>query len=249
MLFAILLAIQTTTAASPQLSLEKSGEGYVAEIAAPFDHAQFQAVESEVARRAAELCAGNTIDWGKFRFDEELGKNPGTDLAKVKAYRREFRCVAAAQSSFQAVPADWVASAIDEADVRRFFDNYYARRDAGDTDGALAMFRPGTQENAASWAMSVRDSNKQLGAGKRRLVGVTWYVNPEAADRPGIYAALDFVGDYPSMHFYCGYIGLYRKGPGSYEIVREEQNLFERNKETPEAQQLATMRAAMCREN
>src|SRR5678815_3419324 len=126
MLIAILLAIETATAAPPQLSLEKSGDGYVAEVAAPFDHAQFQAVESEVARRAAELCVGNRVDWGKFRFDEELGKNPGTDLATVKAYRREFRCVAAVQGGFPSVPADWVASTTDEADVRRFFDNYYA---------------------------------------------------------------------------------------------------------------------------
>ncbi len=248
MLVAILLAIQPTIA-TPAVSLEKNGETYVAEVAATFDHAQFQAVESEVARRAGEVCVGRSVDWGKFRFDEELEKNPGADPVKVKAYRREFRCVVAAQSNIPAAPADWVASAADEAEVRRFFENYYARRDAGDADGALALFRPGMPEDRASWAKDVRNSNKQLGAGKRRLVAVTWYVNPGAADRPGVYAALDFVGDYPSMHFYCGYIGLYRKGPGSYEIVREEQNLFERTKETPEAQQLTTMRAALCRGN
>jgi hypothetical protein len=247
MLLALFLA-PVLASGLPEISVKQTDDVYAAE-AAPFSKMQVDAIEAEVARRAAQICFGKDVAWGKFRIDEELGKNPGTEPVKVKSYRREFRCVVAAQNSDAPAPANWAATAADDADVRRFFDDYYARRDAGETDAALAMFRPGVQEDAASWAVGVRDFNKQLGAGKRRLVAVTWYVNPEAADRPGIYAALDFVGDYPSMHFYCGYIGLYRRGAGSYEIVREEQNVFERNEETPDAQQLATMRAGFCRGN
>jgi len=247
-MFLALILASGLASGLPEISIKQFDDGYAAEVGS-ISKMQLNAIETEVARRATQICFGKDVAWGKFLIDEELGKNPGKEPAKVKSYRREFRCVATTQNSDALAPADWAATAADDADVRRFFDNYYARRDAGDTDAALAMFRPGMPDDAAGWAMDVRGFNKQLGAGKRRLVAVTWYVNPEAADRPGIYAALDFVGDYPSMHFYCGYIGLYRRGPGSYEIVREEQNLFERKEEATDAQQLATMRAEFCRGN
>ena len=77
---------------------------------------------------------------------------------------------------------------------------------------------------------------------------MTWYVNPEASDRPGVYAALDFIGSYSGVHLYCGYIVLYRLGEADYEIVREEQNTFNRSTEELNPDHLAAMRAATCRE-
>lgn len=247
MIHLFLVAAQAV-AGLPQISLQATDNGFAIEVS-EFDQTQAEAVEAEVGRRAAETCASQTVEWGKFRFDESLGKNLGAEPAKVNAYRREFRCANAAQANFVAAPADWTATAADEADVRTFFETYYARRDADDPRGALAMFRTGMPEDPEEWAKQNRDQIKRLGKGQRRIAAVTWYVNPEAADRPGIYAAIDFTGDYPSVHFYCGYIGLYRKAPGSYEIVREEQNLFEQNQETPDPEQLAQMRAALCRGN
>ncbi len=245
MVFALLLSMQSV-AGLPQVSLQSSGDHHAIEVA-EFDQSLAPIVESEVARRAGEICSGRAVAWGKFRFDQNLGKDPGAEPVKVSAYRREFRCTGESQTSFDAAPADWKASASDEADVRRFFDSYYGRRDSGDMKGALAMFRPGMPEDPDSWTMGIREFNKQLGEGRRRVSAITWYVNPEAADRPGIYAAVDFVGDYQTAHFYCGYIGLYRKAPGAYEIVREEQNQFMKGLEPPDGQQLAQMRASVCR--
>lgn len=245
MILALLLSMQSV-AGLPQVSLQSSGDHHAVEVA-EFDQSLASAVESEVARRAGEICSGRSVEWGKFRFDQNLGKDPGAEPVKVTAYRREFRCTDASQTSFGPAPADWKARPSDEADVRRFFESYYDRRDAGDMKGALTMFRPGMPDDPDSWATGIREFNKQLGEGRRRVSAVAWYVNPEAADRPGIYAAIDFVGNYPAAHFYCGYTGLYRKGPASYEIVREEQNQFTKGSEPPDPQQLAQMRASLCR--
>jgi hypothetical protein len=152
------------------------------------------------------------------------------------------------QRTYEPAPSDWKPNAADEADVRRAFETYYARRDSGDFRAAWEMFEPGMLGSLASWSDQMRASNMKLGRGTRRITGITWYVNPEAAAHPGIFAAVDFIGEFPAAYFYCGYVGFYRRGSGSYEITREEQNQFVHGDGQPDPTQLAQMRASMCRE-
>src|SRR5688500_11555443 len=102
MFFLFFMAAQSAVGL-PQVSLQSAGEDYAIEVAA-FDQAQAEAVEAEVGRRAAETCANQTVEWGKFRFDQSLGKYPGSDPARVNTYRREFRCASAAQADYAAAP-------------------------------------------------------------------------------------------------------------------------------------------------
>lgn len=230
----------------PDITVKPSGTGYIAR-AGTFEAGQSTAVDADIARKAAELCAGKDVVWGKFGSQIALEKQPSATPPKVSGYYKEFRCIVAETRAFLPAPADWKPSTADEADVRRFFDSYYAKRDAGEFAAALAMFQSGVQTDPVASADGFRAFNKKLGPGNRRVTAVTWEVNPSAADHPGVYAALDFVGNYPTSHFYCGYLGLYRRGPGSYEIVREEQNIFERSAETPDPVVLAQMRNEYCR--
>lgn len=245
----LLLLLTTFQAAAdlPTMKYSQNGEDHFVEISA-FDPTMGPAVEAHIASRALILCAGKQVRWGKFAFEENLGKVPGALPSQVKAYRREFSCIAADTRTYAAAPANWTASTSDETDVRKVFAAYYGKRDGGDFAGALAMLRPEIRTELASWSERMRAFNIQLGKGNRLLTKVTWYVNPEASDRPGVYAALDFTGTYPGTHLYCGYIMLYRLGPADYEIVREEQNSFNRGVEVPNPDHLAAMRAATCRE-
>ena len=229
------------------MKYSRSGQDHVVEVGT-FSPAMVPAVDADIARRALDLCVGKQVRWGKFALEENLGKVPGALPSQVKSYRREFSCIAADIRTYAAAPADWTASASDESDVRKVFAAYYGKRDSGDFAGAQAMLLPETRSELTSWSEQMRAFNIPLGKGSRRLTKITWYVNPEASDRPGVHAALDFVGTYPSVHFYCGYIMLYRLGPAEYEIVREEQNTFDRGTEVPNPDHLATMRAATCRE-
>ena len=246
LLFVIALAVAASAEATPRVEVVVVKDGFSA-TAPTFQSRYLPAVEEEVRRDAATRCAGKNIDWVRFTWVEGLGKNPGQDIPTIKEYRRDFRCVEAQAISHERAPEDWKATAADEADARRVFKGYITARDAGSADAALAMFEPGTVEDAKGWVKRVATFNATVGAGNRRITGVTWYVNPAQASRPGVFVAIDFVGDHPKLHFYCGYVGFIRKRPGDYRIVHEEQNIFERGDRTGDAAQIAAMRATMCR--
>lgn len=246
-MFVALPSILIASPSLPNITIEQTPKGYTAKVGA-FDAREQANVDAEIARRAAEVCKEKQIRWGKFNSLANFGRNPGAEPAPVTGYVHEFSCVPAEQAPYEPAPADWKPSVTDEVDVRTFFHSYYARRDSGDFTTALGMFAPTMQGDPTARADEMRSFNVTLGAGNRRITGVTWYVNPEAAEHPGVYVAIDFVGDYPKVYFYCGYVALYRRGPGSYEITREEQNQFARGDGEADPAQLAQMRASMCRE-
>jgi hypothetical protein len=232
----------------PQVSVKKTGDDNYRAEATTFEASEASAITSAIADRADKVCAGKQVKWGKFGSTTNLGKNPASTPPSIGKYFHEFRCVEADQRTYPPAPDGWTASAADEVDVRHAFESYYGNRDRGEMEAALAMFAPGVNSDPVASAVAMREFNKQLGPGQRRVVAVTWYVNPPTAGHPGVYAAVDFVGEYASAHFYCGFLGLYRRAPGSYEITQEEQNIFHRGKEAADPAQVAQMRAAACRE-
>lgn len=246
MLFAAWAAFQAA-AETPPLKVSRVGDGYRVDVAR-FDISREAYVNGEVERRAAKICGDKQIEWGKFGSAMTIEKDPVKGPPKVVDYFREFRCVVAKEPAVSSISSDWKATQGDEADVRRIFTSYYAKRDAGDFAGSSSMMSADTRPSESDYPR-LRDFNKTLGNGTRRITGVTWYVNPASAPRLGAYAALDFVGQYELPHLYCGYLILYRQGPNAYEIVREEQNLVGRSAEPMDPAQLEQMRAAMCRGN
>jgi len=240
------VALMLGLAALPVMTIDQTTKGYVAKIAT-FDARQQAEVDAEVARRAASLCGDRDVHWGEFSSVAKIGKNPRVEPAPVTGYTKEFSCVVRSQASYPAAPAEWKASSADEKQAVAVLNSYYAKRDRGDFAGAFEMFQHGVLGDLASWSAEEATTNKKIGKGTRRVTGVTWYVNPDGAPHPGIYVAIDFVGDFPSTYFYCGYLALYRRGPGSYEITREEQNMFRHGDGKPDPAQLKQMRATMCR--
>jgi hypothetical protein len=246
MLIAVLLSLQAA-AEQPPVKVGPTAGGYRAEVAT-FDISQEVYINAEIERRAAKLCGDKQIDWGKFGSEAKVEKDPAKAPPKISGLFKEFRCVIAKEPIVAGVSSDWKAGEADDADVRRLFASYYATRDAGDFGASSAMLSPDVRPNKSDYE-GLGDFNRALGTGSRRITGVTWYVNPASAPRLGAYAALDFVGQYTGAHLYCGYLMLYRQGPGTYEIIREEQNVFHRNAGPIDPVQLDEMRSAMCRGN
>jgi len=244
MLIAVLLALQVA-AERPLIKVGPATEGYRADVAS-FDVSHEAYVNAEIGRKAAALCADKRIEWGKFGSEAIVEKDPAKGSPRISGFFKEFRCVIPKEPIVASISSDWKASEADDADVRRLFESYYAQRDAGNFDGSSAMLSPDVRPDKSDYA-GLSDFNRALETGSRRITGVTWYVNPASAPRLGAYAALDFVGQYTGAHLYCGYLMLYRRGPGTYEIIREEQNVFHRNAEPVDPAQLEQMRSAMCR--
>lgn len=242
------VALAVPPASDPALNITHANGSYTA-TAASFPSPLLSQLEAVVSMRATATCREKQVDWGKFSFTENRSDRPGAAVGTIEGYRRNFRCIPAKVVLFEPAPADWKASVADEADVRRFFHDYYAVRDAGAIEAALAKFGPDVVRERKEWANEVVAGNAARGRGTRRVSAVTWYVNPAQAAHPGVFAAIDFVGNYPSMHMYCGYVGLWRRGPADYWIIHEEQNQHARSTDPGGAAQIAQMRAAMCRGN
>ena len=242
----LVASLLMTAAALPNIAIEQTPKGYVAKVAT-FDVRQQADVESEIGRRAADLCGRNEVRWGAFTSVAKLGKNPAAEPAPVTGYTHEFSCAAPNPRTYEPAPSDWKATATDVRDAVAVFETYYSKRDSGDFSEAMRLFAPGVLGDPASWATEMSATNKKIGRGKRRVTGVTWYVNPAGAPHPGVYVAIDFVGEFPQTYVYCGYVALYRRGSGSYEIMREEQNMFTHGDGTPDQAQIDGMRAGMCR--
>ena len=230
----------------PSIGIRKTGSGFRAEVPT-FDVSWEAKVNGEIERQAAALCGDKQVDWGKFGSNVKVEKDP-TKPTRVSGYFKEFSCIVPQERPVASISSDWKATEIDEGDVRRQFESYYTKRDAGDFEGSSAMLSADVKPDKSSYPR-LREFNQALGKGSRRITGVTWYVNPASAPRLGAYAALDFIGEYTGMHLYCGYLILYRLGPGKYEITREEQNAFHRNDQPVDPAQLEQMRAATCRGN
>lgn len=239
-----LLLTMPALASAVVVNITPNDNGFIA-VAPPFTLAEEADVETEVGRRAIELCAGKNVRWGKFGSTAKID-HKSEEASKVEDYYREFSCVTPDPRVHSAAPDDWKATPADEEAARAAFHLYYSRRDSGDFLGAAAMFDPA--QGLTLSAAEQRAFNKRLGSGRREVIRTTWYVNPDGAAHPGVFVALDFIGRYRSMHFYCGYLVLYRLGPGSYEIVREEQNSYQRTEPEPDPAEVTAMRSSLCRE-
>ncbi|MFS0736179.1 DUF4019 domain-containing protein [Sphingomonas sp. 1P06PA] len=120
---------------------------------------------------------------------------------------------------------------------------YFAAKDRGDAEAAYRRLAPSVKAYLPPdlWKANLAQFN--AGAGKpegREIARLTWYDNPPEAREPGLYVAADFTGRFSGLALMCGYVMWHREADGTFRIVREEQNVLD--KET--AAQLAPERRA-----
>ncbi|HTU10501.1 MAG TPA: DUF4019 domain-containing protein [Allosphingosinicella sp.] len=208
-----------------------------------------------LAMRAIEICGTRYPVPGRYRFvGNERVAPDGTRGSSTFEVRQELTCSDTPPSPPTEVPApaDWRASARDEADARAATMAYFAAVDAGDAARVLAMMPLArrAEENVASRAEAMRTFRAEAGTpGAHRIIALSWYVNPASAPRPGIYVAADFERVYSGLAAVCGYVVWYRDEAGRYSLMREETAVVPRTAgSTPAA--LAQARAmARCRAN
>ena len=130
-----------------------------------------------------------------------------------------------------ALAADWQPDAADQEAVERFAYRYFSAKDHGDYARAYAMFTSSMQQSApiAGWKDAAEGfhalAGKSLGREIRKL---TWYVNPPAAPRAGLYVGVSFAGRFENLELHCGYLMLYRLTDRGFEIIREEEGYLGR---------------------
>lgn len=215
--------------AVPEIMVDRRSETEFTLTIDRYDARVSAAVEARIVALSAELCGARAVEHGEFEYTTELGRDPGETPPQIVGFRKEIACIDAPEAVAAAVPDDWQPSEADVAAARGYVLDYFRRRDGGDYDAAFAMLEPGMVARD-TWLEGVREFNRRAGAAEGRSIAkLTWYVNPAAAPKPGVYLAADFTGRFSELDSYCGYVILYRGAGGGYAIVREEANILARD--------------------
>src|SRR5260221_12073986 len=88
MLIAALLAI-VPSAGLPAVTVKPSTDGYIATVP-EFELGQAPAIDSDIARRAAELCAGKDVEGGEVRSQQAPVKKRGAAPPNVSGCYNKF---------------------------------------------------------------------------------------------------------------------------------------------------------------
>lgn len=134
-------------------------------------------------------------------------------------------------TSDKAANVQWQASNEQLVRVEALSRAYFASKDEGRHKEAYAMLAPSQQQLLpfARWSFLTQDFNARAGKlVNRDTRKITWYRNPPQA-APGVYAAVDFAGEYANTSLYCGYLILSEQADGSFLILREEQNVIDKD--------------------
>jgi hypothetical protein len=206
-----------------------------------------------LAERAGQICAGRYPVLARYRFSGREQVGPDGRRGGLYDVSQELGCAGRPPpvSVETPAPADWRASENDEADARAATERYFAAVDAGDPARVHAMWSA-SQQAATSLeqrAAELRGFRAQAGRPGRHLIaGLTWYVNPDGADRPGIYVAADYERGYSGLYVNCGYLVWFREAPGRYELIREETGIVGAGDAPNSPEEVAQVRSlARCR--
>jgi hypothetical protein len=102
----------------------------------------------------------------------------------------------------------WQASSEQKERVEARSRKYFSLKQGGQFQDAYAMLTPAQQQQIplARWSFLAQDFNA----------------------RAGQAISLDFSGVYANTSLYCGYIVLHEQADGSFLIMREEQNVIDK---------------------
>jgi len=174
-----------------------------------------------VEKKATLLCGRKKVQIGGYRYGQQTALNTATSTQGSLAYSQDFSCVDKLASNTP------ITAPHDDKAVLAMTDKFLAARDGNDFDAALAMFDADTRRMADGWSGDAARFNDEAGTNHgRRIVGITWYDNPAAVARPGVYASVDYVGGYSNVPQDCGYL-LWRTTDGqTFELVHEEHKFI-----------------------
>lgn len=108
---------------------------------------------------------------------------------------------------------------------------WLAAKDGGRYDEAWALLSDGMKAASplAQWKAGAERFNGQAGPVRsRQVTRISFYQDPPDAPEPGLYAAADFSADFAGLDFVCGYLMWHRGADGVWRLVREEQNLVDK---------------------
>jgi hypothetical protein len=132
--------------------------------------------------------------------------------------------------SMQPKPAPVQATPEQVQAVERQTLGFFAAVDGRQYDTAYRQMSEGQKKQISfeNWRGLAEDFNNRAGEVRRRTITkITWYKDPPQAT-PGTYAAVDFSSQFANLDTHCGYLVWRTQDDGSFQLVREEQNVIDK---------------------
>lgn len=192
--------------------------------------------QDELAPKASELCGGRRVAYGRYQFEAAEALDPAATAAKgAFVLRQEIACGDAAGAPAPLVSAangdpQWRPTAAQVERVEAQTRAYFAAKDGRQYGDAYARLSAAQQKIAQfePWRAAAQEFNARAGQVRQRAIKkITWYNNPPQA-QPGIFAAVDFSGQFANADLYCGYLVWSEQADGTFLLDREEQNILDK---------------------
>lgn len=200
-------------------------------------HENIEQARIQMEPRARALCKDKSVRWGRYQFDAEaIVVPPGQPARTRMTLRQQITCEA--DSPLRPAPPPGrtpEASTADRQAIERINAAFFAAKDRGDAEASWRMAGDrglASFSSLAAWRERLGQFVEAAGGGVRRdWRKWTWYRDPEGAE-PGLYVAVDFVGDSRNLAALCGYAVWRRRANGNFDLLRLEENVISREEIT-----------------
>jgi len=222
------------TAPDSEIKVEPLGDNSFRLVLKSLRSNSVDAGQAELLPKARELCGTKAVGYGRYEFEFSEPLTPSPANRPLLLLRQQINCGdAAAPAAIVSTgnkDRDWRPSDAEAQAVERRTYAYLSAKDKGDYRQAYSFFSP-TQKETVSydrWASSLETFNTRAGPVRsRKIRKITWYKDPPRTS-PGIYAAVDLTSEFENVEIHCGYVAWYEQPDGSFLLVREEENMIDK---------------------
>ena len=176
---------------------------------------------------AKRICGARAARFGRYQFEHSEPISPNAKKVPF-LLKQEIQCVEGASAPTTVVTdPKWRPTPEQQRLVVELTERYFRLRDSGDYKQAGTLVA-GTLP-FKDWLAGAEKFNQLAGQVRHRKVEkVTWYKDPPGGPAPGVYAAIDFTGQFANIDIYCGYVVWHEAQDGMFRLLREEQNYISR---------------------
>ncbi len=236
--FAGLVAASPGHAQRPHIQVLKHAEDEYTIVVAGVTSDSIEKARQELIPEAKRVCGARAVHFGNYQFDGPPKGQAGAILLMQNVF-----CVDTTRAPATVVKDPiWRPTERQQAIILELTRRYFRMKDSRDYEQIRQMLA--NELPYADWLAAAEKFNKQSGQVRyRAFARVTWYVSPVNAFAPGLYAAVDFTGQFANIDIYCGFVIWYRGQDGVTRLLREEQNYISREgQQAMTADDLAAMR-------
>ena len=123
----------------------------------------------------------------------------------------------------------WRPSQLQTEQVKIITEAYFSARDSNQSEMAYRFLGEGLKSKIsfAIFKNLISDFNEKAGQlVNRQIQTVTWY--RDTPQQAGLFAAVNFGGNFSKLAMHCGYVLWQQQSDGSFLQVREENNVLDK---------------------